>query len=182
MKKAHIAPDYKMVQQIVSKANIDTLFSLTDRRQIRATQVEKLCSLLMRNGHFEDIFVTNRISDKECRLLDGNHRYEAMKKAITLDQTMTIVIWIAEYKNLTPIQEKEVFEKWNIGTKMTADDFVKVWFDEIQYGEEMINKIPASIYGTRTRPKLKSIVGHYIVTRDGRSYLDVRMGFGRLVT
>lgn len=137
--------NYKTTKVVVTKDNIDDLFVVTkNRRQIRKTGVGNLKTQLNQGKHFETPLVANKIDDK-YRLLDGNHRYEAMKDYFDKHEDEKIEININYYEDLTKDAEKEVYTKWNLGTKQTRNDFLQQYFDNIQVVKLFENDFPCSV-------------------------------------
>lgn len=162
--------DYVMRTIVLNKNNVTSFFTrMKNRRGIRTSKVTQLITKICRGEHFHAIFVVNKKSDKN-RLIDGNHRLDAIQGAIKRDPNLKIEVRYAEYKNKTNDEEREIFQVWNIGSAQTADDFLKVWFDTIPFGDEMLRKIPASIYSNKKKVKLKVIAGAHMVAKNGKPF------------
>jgi len=113
---------------ILSKKNLKKFEKLMNRRDIRKGKVNKLCTLLEKGNHFETPLMTNIKNGKE-RLIDGNHRMEAIEKYLGKNPERKVESWIFYYENLTEEQERKIYTKWNLGTKQTTNDFVKQYWD-----------------------------------------------------
>jgi hypothetical protein len=193
--KISVRMDYVMKQVELTSSNIG---SITDDyneasvdgyfvenstiRKIRTSKVDQLYRNILKKEHFDSIFVVNLTKNEKGkevrRLLDGHHRFKAIKKAFLYCQKhnieMKMDIWFAEYKNLTDEEEKDIFNQWNIGTKQTSDDFIRIWFNTVPLGEKMLKEIPASIYSEKTKLKLKIIAGEHL---DAKRQLPYSGGF-----
>lgn len=119
---------WKYTQLIVDQDNINDFIFLENRRQIRKATITRLVQLLASGGHFESPIVVNKVDDK-YRLLDGNHRTEAMITFFTRYPNRRIKVPICYYEDLTIEEEREVYTKWNLGTKQNWNDFVKQYWD-----------------------------------------------------
>jgi hypothetical protein len=59
-------------------------------------------------------------------------------------------------------EEKLVYKDWNVGVPQSATDFLKHNFRSVPYGEEMLKRLPVSIYGTKNKLSIKNLVGCHI--------------------
>lgn len=114
----------------IGKAELADFEMLTNRRDIRQGVVNKLCKLLMQGTHFETPLMCNKVQGK-YRLVDGNHRYEAIKKFLNVYTQRKVEIGILYYDNLNIDEEKKMFTTWNLGTKQSTNDFIKQYWDDI---------------------------------------------------
>lgn len=108
---------------------------MTNRRDIRKGTVNKLYRLLAKGDHFETPLMANKVNG-QYRLLDGNHRIEAIKKF--LDEATEngvaepkVEVIIHFYQGLGVDEEKRMYTKWNLGTKQNTNDFIKQYWDDI---------------------------------------------------
>lgn len=156
---------------MLNKKNIEDFFVMDEeeRRKIRNAKVTKLASNLRKGIHFQSPFVVNKV-EGTLNLLDGNHRDEAIRKAISQDPDLEVEVRYAEYVDLTPEEEKDVFETWNIGTTQSSDDFLKVRLPMIPLGDYMLKQIPASIYTEATRVKLRLIAGAHVSAKENELF------------
>lgn len=149
---------------------INNFFSDEDRRRmIREGRVKELMTMLKNGKHFSAIFVINT-RDGRNRLIDGNHRYDAIKRIMAENPDFSIDVWVAEYKNLTDIEEKEVFSHWNSGLKQSTDDFLKLHWENFPFGDDFLRRVPASIYGQPNRIKARLIGGAHIESKKAGSF------------
>lgn len=115
------------------KLDIDTLAdfeTLANRREIRPGNLQKLIRLLREGKHFETPFMANKKGNK-YRLLDGNHRLEAVKSYLEQFPQNSVEIGLCYYENLDEEREKEIFAKWNSGSKQSANDIVKLYWNDM---------------------------------------------------
>ena len=111
-------------EELDKKSVIDKFVILSNRRDLRNAKVKKLLALLNRSQHFDTPLMVN-FKDGKYRLLDGNHLIEAIKRFIKDNDEKRVVVGICKYKDLDAEQEREMFTKWNLGTKQNASDFIK---------------------------------------------------------
>jgi len=129
----------KSTKILLSKQNLNCLTILDNRRDIRKAVVNKLLRVLEEGKHFETPLMTNKVKDKH-RLLDGNHRKEAIECYLQKHPNRKVEISIFYYDGLTPKQEKEMYTKWNLGTKQNTNDFVKQYWNNIPLTQLMTKK------------------------------------------
>jgi len=143
-----------------------TFIRLHNRRDIRKTVVNKLLRVLEEGGHFETPLMTNRVNGKE-RLLDGNHRIEAIGKYLTKYPERKVEVWIFYYEDLTKDEEREMYTKWNLGTKQNTNDFVKQYWDKIYITKLFKGNFPVKVTPcwSQSSIEFKTLVFGYLGTR-----------------
>ena len=156
---------YEMRDVIINKKNI-SLIDIVNQRQIRNTQVNSILRALNKNCHFDSLFVVNIINHtKRIRVIDGGHRVEALKRYFEKNTDKDVKVSLAAYRDLTPVEEREVYTKWNIGLKQTIDDFINAYKDEISVFESMIDDLPISVYGYKNKLKLRYMADAYLSSK-----------------
>jgi len=120
----------KVSKIVISKENIDNFEFMGNKRDIRKGNVSKLYKLLEKGQHFESPLVTSTRNNKE-RILDGNHRIEAIKKLLENNPTKKIEVEIFKYDGLTDQEEKETYTAWNSGLRQSTNDFIKQYWQDI---------------------------------------------------
>jgi len=121
---------WKYTTMIMGKDEIENLEPLDCKRQVRSSNVSKLRRLLEAGKHFETPFVCNKVG-KKWRLLDGNHRFEALRQFFDKFPARRVQVAVCYYEDLDADEERNIFTIWNLGTKQTTNDFVKLHWDEI---------------------------------------------------
>lgn len=161
---------YVMRKVKIDASNIDRFTADEEqRRLIRDGKVRSIAATLRAGNHFNSPWVTNVVGKNE-NIVDGNHRYEAIKLVLATDPTFSIDVWIAQHSDLSADEERAVFTAWNIGTKQTADDFLKIYWSSIPFGDEMLRKIPAAVYGHPSKVKIKTLAGAHIEAVKQRAF------------
>lgn len=157
--------DWKYTVLVLGKDNIEDLETLDNRRMLRNSNVNKLRRLLEKGQHFETPFVCNKAKNK-FRLLDGNHRHEAIKRFLENYPGRRVEVAICYYEGLDEEEEKLIYTLWNLGTKQTTNDFVKQYWDEIPIAT-LLNSpsFPWNVgpYPTPNGLEFKQIVGPYLI-------------------
>ena len=159
-----------MKKEVIDKSNVSKfLINLNERRNIREGKVKEIYSALKDGIHFSAPFVVNEITGV-WKLLDGNHRFEAISKLIEEDKSFKITVWMAVYRDLSSDGEREVYKLWNIGTTQSSTDFLKAYFNTIPLRRELISKLPVTIYGDKVTMPMKHFVGCQIVSKNGGKF------------
>lgn len=155
----------KYSKTTLRKGDIEKNFTkLMNRRDIRNAIVSKLFRLLEQDGHFETPLMTNVVNGKQ-RLLDGNHRIEAIERYLTKYPQRKVEINIFYYEKLSEEEEKEIYTKWNLGTKQTTNDFVKQYWNSIPIAKMFDNMnfpFGVSHIWTAKAMEFKTLVGAYL--------------------
>ena len=122
---------------------------LENRRNIRHTQVESILASLKAGKHFDSPMVVNKVNGK-YRIIDGNHRYEALRMYLSTSKTK-VTVRLAVYSHLTEKQEAEMYIRWNGGIKQTIDDLLQLRKTEIPiYKILQDENFPVAIYRSTT--------------------------------
>ncbi|GAI22161.1 unnamed protein product [marine sediment metagenome] len=116
--------NYQIEPFEINVDNIGDFVLLEHARKCRTSKVSQLKKLLLGGEHFDAPIVINQNSKK--RVIDGQHRILAIKKAIEINPDITVEVLLAKYKDLDEAEERDVFNRWNIGTKQSTDDFIKM--------------------------------------------------------
>lgn len=161
---------YVMRKVTIDKSSISKfIINLRDRRAVRGGKVNDLIKLCKSGEHFSSPFVVNE-SNNKMRVIDGNHRYEAIIQCIKEDPNFKIDIWIAVYKDLNLAQERDVFTTWNKGTVQSSTDFLKMHYDTIPMGKKILQSLPTTIYGNKITIKIVNLMGGQINAKKHRKF------------
>ena len=166
---------WKYTKEIVTKETITDFTILLNRRELRKGNITKLKKLLEQGNHFETPFVCN-LSKRKYRLIDGNHRLEAIEQFFKKYPERRVEVGICYYENLSDEEEKKMYTLWNSGTKQTVSDFLKQYWDEIPITkllEEPSFPIKVTPYPNKNTVEFKQLIGSYMV-RDSRTEYHYR--------
>jgi len=170
MKNGKLGINYVMKKIEINKNSINRFKTLDDeRRMMRQGKVKSIISSLEKRQHFKTPLIVNE-SNGRYRVIDGNHRIESIKSMIKKDPSFKIQIWAAVYRDLTRDQERKEYHTANIGTPENATDYLKQYFKTIPYGEEMLRKLPVTIYGDERNMSIKNLVGCHISSKEQRRF------------
>lgn len=164
---------------VLNKENIRKLH-IVNARQIRPRHVNSILRQLRLNKHFEANFIVNAIDkDKTVRVIDGNHRIEALKQYFDLNPDEKIKVMMVVYKNLSPDQEREVYSIWSKQIKQSTKDFINSYKDTIPMFERITTQIPCSIYTTKTKLPFITLIRAYFAAKEnpftgGKRYTNMQ--------
>lgn len=164
-------PKYVMRRIVINKKSTkDFLVNEEERRLIKLGKVASLRVLIEKGEHFDSPLVCNWREDKQkWIIIDGNHRFEAIKEALTKNPDFSVEVWVAEYKNLSTkdeetIRENErnIYTTWNSGTPESAIDYLQQHFKTIPNGKFMLKLLPVSVYGSELLLPISRLFGSYV--------------------
>lgn len=115
---------YKFEEVMVDADYLSRFVGPKNRRRISKSHVGSLSKLLFHGRHFESPIVVNITLDG-LRVIDGNHRIEAIKKVLSRFPKFKLPILMISYKGLDEDGEIEAFRKWNVGRVQSTDDFIQ---------------------------------------------------------
>jgi|TARA_R100000049_G_C1956778_1_gene114066 hypothetical protein len=128
----------------INDVSIETFDLLDNRRKVTKTHVLKLRKLLLKGKHFETPIIVNKV-DGLKRLIDGNHRIEAIHQIIKRYWDFNIQILLIEYDNLSPEEEIQVFKLWNSGKPQSMEDFIKNVAHKLSFYAWVETSFPVSV-------------------------------------
>lgn len=132
---------YKAKELKITKETIKQFHLLEDRRRLKENKVKGLKENMLNGIHFEAPIVVNEKGDK-LRVIDGQHRIIAIQKAMKEQKDFQITILLIIYTDSTIEEEREIFNRWNSGSRQSAEDFIMMfaktiplikWVEEFPY-------------------------------------------------
>jgi len=167
MKNKSKTIDYKYeTKTIILDKDSTRKLIIVNPRQIRAKQVKSVLSALRLNKHFDSPFVVNVRANREVRVLDGTHRVEALKKYFDQRVDDKVKVMMVVYRDLTDDEEREVYTKWNKSVKQSVEDFINSYRDTIPMFERFTTELPVSVYGGKTKLKLRLLIDSYLISKE----------------
>ena len=158
--------DYKVDIKQITKNNIKDFSFLENKRKLRSNKVTQLKRLILAGEHFDAPIVVNK--NGKFRTIDGFHRMTAISKALDVDDELVIEVLLIVYNGLTKQEEIGVFRRWNIGTKQSSDDFVKMHESELHILKLLRKDFPVEvgIYKSSLTMHFKLLIGGYIAAKN----------------
>ena len=148
-----------------------TFVLLANRRNISSQVVNQIYNKLLEDKHFDSSFIVNKRS-RAHRLIDGNHRYEAVVKYLKENPNNRVEVLLHIYDNLDDAQEKELYTQYNSGRKQSTKDFVQQYQDDIPIFKEICDQtkfpVKVSVYGGQGFLKFDTLVSAYLESKKPR--------------
>jgi len=112
------------------KFTVDKLVPTEYRRDIRPAMVKSLSGYLNSKEGLKQPLHVNNVKDK-YRVVDGNHRMEAIKSYLKRNKDETLKIKLVIYDNLGTIEERKLFDMLAQTVNQSMNDYFKIHFDEV---------------------------------------------------
>lgn len=157
---------YKFEEVMVDSDYFSRFIGPKNKRRISKTQVGSLSKLLFHGRHFESPIVVNQTIDG-LRVIDGNHRIEAIKRLMSKFPKFKIPVLIIFYKNLDEDGEIEAFRKWNVGRAQSTDDFIQSIADKTPFIRWLKNDfpVPVTVYRGNDSVYVRLLVGSLLAAK-----------------
>jgi hypothetical protein len=138
---------YRTKRITIDAETLKLLKTMESRRRVVNAHVNRLHKVLLEGKNFDAPMVVNELDVGKFRLLDGNHRLEAIKKWIADDKEnkRKLEVSFAIYDKLDAEEEREVFTKWNSGRRQSSNDFIQLYASEIPILQKMLKSFPVSV-------------------------------------
>lgn len=162
-----IKKKYKIQQFTITSENIDKFEIMENRRQIGDGQVKMISGVLTKGENPLGELIVNEINGK-WRLIDGNHRLEALKRFYSKkgNKDISIECTIRLYKDLSNDEEREIYSNEAKRRNESHEDRLNLYKDTIIFWkltQDELNKFPCkvtiypSVNGLRFRTILDSL-------------------------
>ena len=157
--------EYKIEKFTLTVDNVNNFVIMENRRLISDGQVRKIHGALLEKKNPVGILIINRINGKD-RLIDGNHRIEAVKRFFEYKKsyaTVKIECTLKVYENLTPEEEKQVYLDEAKRRNESHEDRLNMSKDDITFWKllnDKLDKFPCevTIYKTVNGLRFKVIL------------------------
>ena len=141
---ADVVTRARLEKIIVDESNVAQFVKPNYCRNIRKSIVEKIMASFAEMRHFDDPIVVNKI-DSTYRIIDGNHRFTAVKDYIEKNPGTSVEVPLSIYENLTELEKKDIFDMLSDVAKQTLNDFIKIHFDEVPIFKRVERQFPISV-------------------------------------
>lgn len=164
-----IRVEYKIIPFKINVKNIVQFNCMENRRAIRDAQVSRIHGVLLRDENFDSPIVVNKVAGV-YRVIDGNHRIEAIKRFYGLNnvnKSKIIEVNLAVYENLSDEEEKQVYEKWSVGIPQSVDDKLNIHKEDIALWKNIQKDFPCrvSFYSNEKSITLRKLVNLLFIVR-----------------
>jgi hypothetical protein len=142
--------EYKMEKFTLTAENINNFVILENRRLISDGQVRKIHGAVLDKKNPIGILIINRVNGKD-RLIDGNHRIEAVKRFFEYKKsyaTVKIECILKVYENLSSEEEKQIYLDEAKRRNESHEDRLNMSKDDITFWKllnDKLDKFPCEI-------------------------------------
>lgn len=165
---------YKFLKFDINSETIKEFELMARARMVRKSKVHELKRMIASGDHFDSPIIINDTSTKK-RIIDGQHRLSAIRELIEEHKEFSISVLLIAYKDLSHSEEKEIFTKWNSGSRQTSDDFLQIYTDDIPIFGWLNEKGIISIYHEKGKIKFKNLVQPYIQAKANNIHESVAL-------
>lgn len=144
------------------------IFEVMDnRRKIAEKTVSAIFQTLESGKNFDTPLIVNQVTTGKHHLIDGNHRYEAIKRYLAAHPDNRVEIVLHIYDNLDEDSEKELYTLHNSGRKQSTSDFVQQYKEDIPIWGMMQKNFPVKVspYGGIGILNFYRFVGAYLASK-----------------
>lgn len=142
--KEHIKEPYTVKIEVINKSRIHKFVRPEWHRDFRDVHVRSIRNGVLTGKHFIGCITVNEVNDT-FRILDGNHRMEAMRQILKEYPKFKIEIRIQKYINLSKEQELEVYTILNRHKPETVLDFIKAYCIRSYFVKEAAKNFPIRV-------------------------------------
>lgn len=147
-----ITQNPKVIEMEITKKELPYFVENPNKRNIRARAVEGLASDIRKGIGLKQPIHVNQLKENTYRIIDGNHRFAAIKDVIEKESMDKVKAQFKIYKGLTNEEESELFDILAKTVNQSLNDFLKLHYNEIALCK-MIDQngfpIPVSTYATK---------------------------------
>jgi hypothetical protein len=162
---------------VVSASNFQSLKRLERARAVTEGHVGEIAAALRSGVHFDSPISVNRVTrgsnGHAYRIIDGNHRVDAIFRVLSTDPTFTIRVPFDVYHGLTEEQEFDLFEKLNNVRRQTVGQ--RIQLHGYPLWQMITRDFPCSVWWDGLRPRNSfggvSLLRSYASTKTAASSL-----------
>lgn len=160
-----IKKDYDIQNFVFDSKNIKDFNIIPSRRQISSTHVKAIRRILDKSKNPISILIVNKRGN-EIRLIDGNHRYEAIKEYFNSKETnrnSKIECTLKVYHNLSDEEERQVYSDEAKRKNESYEDHLNMYKDTLVFWKllnDPLNEFPCqvTIYPAKNGLKFRVIL------------------------
>jgi hypothetical protein len=154
---------YKFISYEINNITINEFQTMERARILRIEKIRELKSMIINANHFDSPIIINDIQTKK-RIIDGQHRLTAIKEILKENPDFVINVLLVVYQNLGRDEEKEIFTRWNSGTRQSGEDVLQIYTDDIKIYDLL--KDDLSIYRENNKIRFRNVVEYYMITKE----------------
>jgi len=182
-----IQRNYEIVKFVLSTDTIDKFEIIHDRRMVSDTHVGRIHGALMSGKNPVGVLIVNRRNEK-LRLIDGNHRFEAVKRYLNRKNDIKVECVLKVYEKLTDEQEREVYADEARRRNESYEDRLNMYKQVLTFYKLLVdesNHFPCkvSIYSAVDSIRLRTILNAFntVIRESGSGYYPKYLGKEEIV-
>lgn len=160
-----IKREYEIEKFDLSPENLDKFEIMPNRRQIGEVHVGKIHAVLLRGQNPIGVLIVNEKNGK-YRLIDGNHRIEALKRFYGYrkeNKKISVQCIVKKYKNLSEDEEREIYSNEAKRKNESHEDRLNMYKDKMVFWkltQDITNEFPCpvSIYPSKKSLRFRTIL------------------------
>jgi len=160
IKREYEVEKYDLTSESITKFEI-----MSNRRQIGEVHVSKIHSVLLKGKNPMGVLIVNDVKGK-YRLIDGNHRIEALKRFYGYrkdNKKISVQCILKKYKNLTEDEEKEIYSNEAKRKNESHEDRLNMYKDNMVFWkltQDITKEFPCkvSIYPNKKSLRFRTIL------------------------
>lgn len=172
MQQAVLKREYVMEQFQITIDNIDQFEIMESRRQISEEHVSKIHGALLSGKNPIGVLIVNR-RGKSMRLIDGNHRIEAIRKFFNYKDTykkVKIDCILKVYSGLSDEEEREIYSDEARRRNESYEDRLNIYKDTITFWKllnDPSREFPCkvTIYSSQNSLKFRMILNAILTSK-----------------
>lgn len=139
--KENIRKPYVQKVMTITKRNIKDFIRPEWHREFRESHITKIRNAMLRGEHPSENLTINQ-EGRRMRIINGNHRTEAIRRIINDYSDFTIEMTLTIYYNLTKEEEIAIYEKVNNVKAETGLDRLKAHITGTELMDILEKKLP----------------------------------------
>ena len=139
-----IKQDCSFKRESIRFSDLNDFEILPYRRKIRKNHSNKILKSLLDGTATVGVFVLNKVNGKR-RIIDGNHRYDAIEKFLTQLPNNKVEILTVNYENLTQDEERKLYTLYNTVISQGTNDFVQMYAPNIKILQAIKKNFPTPV-------------------------------------
>ena len=168
--------NYKIEKYIITSENISNFTVMENRRQIGEIHVGKIHKALLTGKNPIGILIVNK-RNNQLRLIDGNHRLEALKRFYSYyksNKEVKVECILKVYENLTDEEERSVYTDEARRRNESHEDRLNMFKDSLTFWkliDDKLNKFPfkVTIYNAKDGIKFRVILNAIFTSKTSES-------------
>lgn len=155
--KEHINEPYTQRVETINKKTIHHFIRPEWHREFRISHIASIKNSILQGTHFSEPITVN-VLKSDYRVLNGNHRIEALKQILEVYPNFSMDIRITKYENLSLEKELEIYTIVNKVKPENILDKIKAHCQNSEFCQEANKNFPIRIlFRNRSKKDINSL-------------------------